>query len=49
MNEHEIDWEAYAHFELWAIANEVNIDNEDDWLPWYKCWLSGWNTAKGDK
>ena len=32
-------------FKRWARENGVNLNESDDWEPWWACWIDGHNTA----
>lgn len=32
---------SFPKFEEWARANEVSLDNCEDWIEWWYCWLDG--------
>jgi len=34
-------WDAFVPF---AKANDIGDDSED-WMPWWLCWCTGFNTA----
>ena len=38
-----MDREAYHwdKFELYADADGISLDHEDDWMPWWECWCAG--------
>lgn len=38
--------EYYYEFKEFADANGVSLECEDDWRPWYVCFLAGVQTGK---
>lgn len=44
-NNHEIPEFLANAFRVWAAANGVSLEYEDDWSPWWDCWLDGYNTG----
>jgi hypothetical protein len=35
-------------FIAWAEENSVDMSYEEDWLPWWKCWCSGYDRGIED-
>ena len=35
-------------FTDWANVNGINMEDEDDWKPWWLCWLAGYEEGYGD-
>ena len=33
-----------AFFE-WASKEGVNLEDKEDWKPWWECWAQGYNTG----
>jgi len=36
------DWDGFCQ---WAESEGVGLEQEDDWLPWWNCWVAGYNAA----
>jgi hypothetical protein len=36
---------AVAKFKAWAVENGVSLDHEDDFKPWFECFMTGWGAA----
>ncbi len=46
MDEFKLENEAAAFEEFWAWKGDEGIgEHEDDWLPWWECFLAGYNYA----
>jgi hypothetical protein len=33
----------WGMFEIWAKDNDINLDNKDDWEPWWLCYVAGYD------
>lgn len=36
---------AWIAFELWADAHAISDDHEEDWLPWWECFVAGFDVG----
>ena len=38
-------WDA---FELWADEHAVGSEHKEDWLPWWECFLAGYEIGEAE-
>ena len=44
----ETELEPRPYFQKWAKEHGINMEDKEDWLPWWECWGHGYNKGISD-